>query len=595
MKKATTNRPNDIRIVRGLLSLIWFELGPPLRLRLFGAILLILATAALNAATPVLFKQIVDGFAGPGLASAAMVPIILIGAYVAGQWLARICAELRWNAYGRLEQRIQRRLAIRLFDHIHELSLRFHVARRTGALQQVVGNGLLGYCLVFHNMMFVVVPLAFELAMVGGVLTDFYQWPFLTVFLLTAMLYIFTSIIGVERQRVPQREANAGYVDAFARATDSYLNYETIKYFGAERQIREQLDRSLIAAESGWSKYYLIRTVIGLVQSLWLMLGLAATVALAARGVRAGTLTVGDFVLVNAYMLQLTRPLENLGFAYREIKTGLTYVENLVELLDERPEVKEAPHAHPLLLGPGEIVFQGVSFAYDDCKPVLAGASFRIPANRSVAVVGPSGVGKSTLSRLLFRFYDVTDGRIEIDCQNLRDVTLSSLRAAIAVIPQDTTLFNDTIAFNIGIGRPGSSQQEIEEAARLAEIHDFIVSLSGGYETMVGERGLKLSGGEKQRVAIARAVLKRPRVFVFDEATSALDSETEHRIQRNLETALRGPTTLIIAHRLATIVQADEILVLSGGRVAERGRHERLLALGGIYAQMWERQRSPLM
>src|SRR3984893_9295960 len=521
MTKAPTNRSNDIRILRDLLSLIWFELGVPLRLRLFGAILLILATAAFNAATPVLFKQIVDGFASPGLGSGAGDAIILIGAYVAGQWLARICAELRWNVSGRLEQRIQRRLAIRLFDHIHERSLRFHVARRTGSLQQVVGNGLLGYCLVFHNMMFVVVPLAFELAMVGGVLTDFYQWPFLTVFLLTAMLYIFTSIIGVERQRVPQREANAGYVDAFARATDSYLNYETIKYFGAERQIREQLDRSLIAAESGWSKYYLIRTVIGLVQSLWLMLGLAATVALAARGVRAGTLTVGDFVLVNAYMLQLTRPLENLGFAYREIKTGLTYVENLVELVDEGPEVKEAPPAHPLLLGPGEIVFQGVSFAYDDCKPVLAGASFRLPANRSVAVVGPSGVRKSTLSRLLFRFDDVTDGRIEIDCQNLRYVTLSSLRAAIAVIPQDTTLFNDTIAFNIGIGRPGSSQQEIEEAARLAEIHDFIVSLSGGYETMVGERGLKLSGGEKQRVAIARAVLKRPRLFVFDEATSA--------------------------------------------------------------------------
>lgn len=588
MDQAPKNRTSDFRILGNLVSLIWSEAGGHFRLRLLGAVLLILATAAFNAATPVFFKQIIDGFTNSSLQSALAVPLLLIAAYTGCQWIARICAELRWTAYGRIEQRIQRRLAVRFFDHIHGLSLRFHLARRTGALQQIVGNGLLGYCLVFHNMMFVIVPLAFELFMVSVILTKFYQWTFLLVFLVTAALYILTSVIGIERQRIPQRAANAANVDAFARATDSYLNYETIKYFGTEARIREEFDRALMRAESGWSQFYSIRSIIGLIQSLWLTFGLAATVTLAARGVAAGTMTIGDFVLVNAYILQLIRPLENLGFAYREIKTGITYVENLLVLLVERAEVTDGPNSNPLLQGPGEILFTEASFSYGDSKPVLNKVSFRIPAGHRVAVVGPSGAGKSTISRLLYRFYDVTDGRIEIDGQDLRDITLASLRASIAVIPQDIALFNDTLGYNIGIGRPVCAHEEIEKAARLAEIHDFIASLPDGYNTIVGERGLKLSGGERQRIAIARALLKQPRVYVFDEATSAIDEETERRIQRNLKSNFADITTVIIAHRHSTFEQADKILVVSDGHVVEYGRDEGLLALGGIYAGMWE-------
>jgi ABC-type transport system involved in Fe-S cluster assembly fused permease/ATPase subunit len=592
MDQAPKNRTSDFRILGNLVSLIWTEAGGHFRLRLLGAVLLILATAAFNAATPVFFKQIVDGFANSNLQSMLGVPLLLIAAYTGCQWIARICAELRWTAYGRIEQRIQRRLAVLFFDHIHGLSLRFHLARRTGALQQIVGNGLLGYCLVFHNMMFVIVPLAFELFIVSVILTKFYHWTFLLVFLVTAVLYILTSVIGIERQRIPQRAANAANVDAFARATDSYLNYETIKYFGTEARIREEFDRALMRAETGWSQFYSIRSIVGLIQSLWLTFGLAATVTLAACGVAAGTMTIGDFVLVNAYILQLIRPLENLGFAYREIKTGITYVENLLDLLVERAEVTDGPNSHPLRPGPGEVVFTEVSFTYGDRKPVLNKASFRIPAGHIVAMVGPSGAGKSTIFKLLFRFYDVTDGRIEIDGQDLRDIRLASLRASIAVIPQDVALFNDTIAYNIGIGRPSCGQDEIERAARLAEIHDFIDSLRDGYNTIVGERGLKLSGGERQRVAIARAVLKLPRIYIFDEATSALDEETEHRIQRNLKSVFAGATVLVIAHRLSTIEQADNILVVSGGRVVEYSREEGLLALKGTYAGMWEQNRS---
>lgn len=569
MHQTQKNRTSDIRIFGSLLTLIWSEAGRHFQLRLIAAIFLILATATFSAVTPLFFKHLVDRFSDLNSHPAVVFPILLIAGYIGCQWSARIFAELRWAVYGGLEQRIQRRLAIRIFDHIHCLSLRFHLTRRTGALQQIVGNGLLGYCLIFHNLMFVIIPLMLELILVSSILMNFYQWPFLLTFLVTAVLYIFSSIAGIKHQQIPQRAANTANVDAFARATESYINFETIKYFGIEHKIREEFDGALFRAESGWSRFYWTRSAIGLIQSLWLTIGLTVTVTLAASGVMAGTMTMGDFVLVNAYILQLMRPLENLGFAYREIKTGITYVENLLELFSERAEVTNAPHAKPLRPGPGEILFRGVSFSFGNGNLVLNKAHFKISAGHRVAVVGSTGAGKSTLSKLIFRFYDVSDGQIEIDGQDVRKVTLESLRASIAVIPQDIVLFNDTIAYNIGIGRPDCAQEQIEQAARLAEIHGFIVSLPDGYETLVGERGLKLSGGERQRVAIARALLKQSRIYIFDEATSALDNETERRIQHNLKNALAGVTIIIIGHRRTTVDDVDEILMVSNGSVTK--------------------------
>jgi ABC-type transport system involved in Fe-S cluster assembly fused permease/ATPase subunit len=590
MAETSTTTIKDLRILRLLLPLLWRQAERGLRRRLVAGMLLILATAALGAAAPVLFKRLVDAFSGETAANPLVIPVLLIVAYALAHWLGRTVAELRWFTYGRFEQSIQRQLALLLFDHIHRLSLRFHLGRRTGGLQQTVANGLLGYRLVLFHGLFVVLPLAVELALVGAVLVGFYSPIFLVIVLATAGLYVVSFVIGVERQRAPQREATNAYIDAFARSADSYLNYETIKYFGGEDHVRGQFDDALRRGVDGWSRFYVFRTLTGLAQAVWLALGLGGLAFFAARSVAGGSMTLGDFVLVNTYMLQLWRPLDNLGFAYREIKMGLTYVEHLLELLDEDAEIADAPGALPLAEGPGEIVFAGVDFAYDARRTVLEQVNFRTPAGHTLAVVGPSGSGKSTLSRLLFRFYDTTGGHIAIDGQRLGALTLQSLRAAIAVVPQDTPLFNDSLAYNIGFGRPGASRGEIEAAARLAQIHDFIAGLPDGYDTVVGERGLKLSGGEKQRVAIARAVLKQPRIFVFDEATSALDSKTERAIQRDLQTVLAGTTTLIIAHRLSTIVHADEILVLVAGRVVERGGHSALLAAGGAYAGMWHQQ-----
>jgi ATP-binding cassette, subfamily B, heavy metal transporter len=583
-------RGRDLHALRALLPLIWAQAETGLRLRLLAAVLLTLATASLNAFAPVLFKEVVDRFAAAEKMSAATLPALLLATYIAVQCLAFVVAELRFFLYGRVEQHVQRRLALALFDHVHALSLRFHLGRHTGGLQQTIGNGLLGYRLILSNAIFIVVPLIFELAAIGFVLAGFYDPLFLAIVALTTALYIVSFVVGVERQRAALRDTNSAYTESFAKAADSYLNYETIKYFGGESHVRGQFDRSLAIGEAKGTLFYNVRSLTGLVQALCLSCGVGAIVVAASRAVAGGGMSLGDFVLVNAYMLQLIRPLGNLSFAYREIKMGLTYVEQMLALLDERNEIVEAPAARVLPEGPGEIVFADVSFAYDERRPVLDKVSFRVPPGRTLAVVGASGAGKSTLSRLLFRFYDLSFGSIAIDGADLSELTLASLRAAIAVVPQDTALFNDTLEYNIGIAAPESGRAEIEAAARLAEIHDFIASLPDGYETVVGERGLKLSGGEKQRVAIARAVLKQPRIFIFDEATSALDSHTERAIQRNLETVSRGTTTLIIAHRLSTVVHADEIIVLDGGRVAERGRHEKLLAAGGLYEAMWRRQ-----
>jgi len=573
-----------LRIFEDLLPIL--RADPETDLRLVMVVVLLLATAGLNAATPVFYKHLIDHF----VSSSAAIPIFLLVAYISAQSFARVFAELRWRTYGRIEQRMQRRLALRLFDHVHGLSLRFHLERRTGALQQILGNGLLGYCLVLQNLLYVMIPLVFELLLTGGVVTTLGKPVFLAILIATAILYVIATMKGIEKQRVLQRKAATAQIEAAAVTTDSYLNYETIKYFDSENTVRGRLDQCLGRSEDGWTKYYDRRTITGLTQTLCLALGLASTLVFAVIDLSAGSMTVGGFVMVVSCFLQVMRPLEGFGFAYREIKTGFTYVGQVMDLLDERPEIQNLPTATPLPPGPGDVLFDRVSFSYDTERPILRDVSFRIPAGRTLAIVGPSGAGKSTISRLLFRFYDVTGGHIEIDGCPLRDATIESVQRSIAVVPQDTVLLNDTLAFNIGIARASCSRLEIQEAARLAGISDFIESLPDGYDTMVGERGLKLSGGEKQRIAIARAVLKRPRIFVFDEASSSLDSETEHLIQQNIERVAHGVTTLLIAHRLSTVVHADEILVLAGGQVVERGRHDELLAQGGIYSGMWQRQ-----
>lgn len=574
----------DWLIFRDLLVRVWADRDT--RPGLCVVVFLLLASAAFHAAVPVFYKDLIDHF----VARPAVIPVLLAAAYIGAQSIARACGELRWRYYGRIEQRMRRRMALELFDHVHALSLRYHLERRTGALQQIVGNGLLGCCIVLQNFLYVIIPLVFELALIGAVIVAWGKPFYLAILVSTAFLYIAATIKVIEKQKVLQQEAAAAQIEAAGVATDSYLNYETMKYFDGGSMVRDRLDRSLKRSANGWTGYYDRRAITGLTQTLCMSLGLSSALVLAMHDLAKGALTVGGLVLVVSCFLQVMRPVESLGLAYREIMTGITYVKQMMELLRERSEVCCLPGAQLLPPGGGEVLFDRVSFSYDTDLPILREVSFRIRPGGTLAVVGPSGAGKSTLSRLLFRFYDVTGGYIAVDGHRLGHVTLDSVRDSIAVVPQDTVLFNDTLAFNIGIARPGCSLEEIREGARLAGIAEFIDSLPDGYNTIVGERGLKLSGGERQRIAIARAALKRPRIFIFDEATSSLDSETERLIQQNIEQLAKGVTTLLIAHRLSTVVRADEILVLAEGRVAERGTHNELLSQGGLYAKMWERQ-----
>lgn len=561
--------------------------------RILLALLLVLLGKLANLVVPWVLKELVDGLSIRDVALA--LPVGLLLAYGCSRLLVTLFTELRQVVFARVMARVARRVALQVFRHLHALSLRFHLARRTGGVARDVERGSSAIGDLLDWSLYTIVPTALEVLLVATVLVLAYDWWFALIVLLTLVAYVgFTFSVTNWRNRY-YRAAVEADTRANERAVDSLLNYETVKYFGNEEHEARRYDGSLVALEQAQVKSRKTLAVLNLGQSVIVAAGVTAVMWRAAAGVVAGSMTVGDLVLVNAYLLQLAAPLNLLGMMYREVKQAFTNLERLFGLLDERRDVEDRPGAVPLATTRPRIAFESVRFGYDPRRVILHGLDFEVPAGATVAVVGHSGSGKSTLARLLYRFYDVDDGRITIAdaagvAHDIRDYTQASLRAAIGIVPQDTVLFNDSIYYNILYGRPDATRAEVEQAARAAHIHDLIVSLPDGYDSAVGERGLKLSGGEKQRVAIARALLKNPAILIFDEATSALDSRSEQAIQAELDRIAVGRTTLVIAHRLSTVMGADEILVMDAGHIIERGRHAELLARDGHYAQMWRLQ-----
>ncbi len=546
-------------------------------------------------ATPLLYKGAVDDLAGEWTDPAWALGLGAVGLTVA-YGMARLLnvgfQQLRDAVFAPVGQRALRALALETFGHIHRLSMRYHLTRRTGGLSRIMERGVKGVDFLLRFLLFSVGPLFLELAMVGIVLAILFDVSYLLVVAVTIGLYVwFTFAVTEWRVRI-RREMNEQDTDANQKAIDSLLNFETVKYFGAESAESARYDSAMEKYERAAIRTSYSLGFLNFGQSLLITAALVIVMVMAALGVSRGDLTVGDFVMVNAYMIQITLPLNFLGTVYREIRQSLVDMGEMFGLLDQPPEVRDPPGARPLEVRGGEVVLDGVRFAYDPARPILKGVDLRAAPGETVAIVGPSGAGKSTIGRLLFRFYDVTGGALRIDGQDVREVTQESLHDAIGVVPQDTVLFNDSIYYNIAYGRPGATRQEVEAAAQAARIHEFVTALPEGYDTQVGERGLKLSGGEKQRVGIARTLLKDPPILLLDEATSALDSQTEQSIQASLREMGRGRTVLTIAHRLSTVVDADVIVVLEDGQVVERGRHDALLAAGGRYAAMWHRQQA---
>jgi ABC-type transport system involved in Fe-S cluster assembly fused permease/ATPase subunit len=590
-------RREHMRLARGLLPFLWPEGRPDLRRRVLLAAIALIAAKIVTVLVPVFYKEATDALTAQsgagtvtftqGLANWA---VAMVAIYGLGRVLMMVLNQIRDVLFTAVGQHAVRTLNNRTFRHLHRLSLRFHLERRTGGLSRVIERATRAIELIMRTGILNLLPTILEFILIAGVLLYFFNWLYVVVIVATVVVYMWFTLSATEWRIKIRREMNESDTDANTKAIDSLLNYETVKYFGNEPLEQSRFDQATARYERAAIQTYYSLGLLNSGQALIFTVGMTACMIMAAVGVMRGVHTVGDFVMINALMLQLYIPLNFMGFVYREIRQGLVDIETMFRLLDEPEEIKDRPDARGLVVREGAIAFRNVFFHYDPARPILKDVSFEVPAGSMLAIVGPSGAGKSTISRILFRFYDVASGQVLVDDQDIRDVTQASLRHAIGMVPQDTVLFNDTIRYNIRYGRPDASDDEVEEAARFAQIDGFIRQLPEGYDTMVGERGLKLSGGEKQRVAIARTILKGPPILMLDEATSALDSQTEKDIQDALDSVSRDRTTLVIAHRLSTIVNADRILVLDKGAVVEQGTHGDLMARDGLYASLWKKQ-----
>src|SRR5690242_9821214 len=588
----------------GTLAHLWPYIWPgdrvDLKMRVVWSVVLLLIAKVATLAVPFTFKWAIDALTGADTAPVqasnwtlwlVASPLIMTLSYGGLRVLMAVLTQWRDGIFARVAMHAVRKLAYLTFVHMHELSLRFHLERKTGGLTRVLERGRTGIEVIMRMVILQLIPTVVEVSLLMAVLLWKFDWRYVLATMITVVIYMYYTYIATEWRIEIRRKMNDSDTDANTKAIDSLLNYETVKYFNAETREAARYDRSMERYEQASVKAYTSLAVLNTGQAIIFTAGLTATMLMCAIGIRNGHNTVGDFVMVNAMMIQLYQPLNFMGMVYREIKQAIIDIEKMFGVLSRDPEIKDAPGAVPLIVSSGNVRFDDVRFAYDPERPILKGLSFEVPAGKTVAIVGPSGAGKSTISRLLFRLYDVSSGKILIDGQDIRNVTQASLRASIGMVPQDTVLFNDTIRYNIRYGRWDAVDAEVEQAAQLAQIDSFIRMSPKGYESQVGERGLKLSGGEKQRVAIARTVLKGPPILLLDEATSALDSHTEKEIQDALERVAKNRTSLVIAHRLSTIVNADEIIVLSQGRIVERGTHAQLLLKNGLYASMWNRQR----
>ncbi|MBE7733599.1 ABCB family ABC transporter ATP-binding protein/permease [Devosia faecipullorum] len=581
--------------IRNLWTYMWPEDRPDLRLRVVLALAALLASKVATTVVPFAYKGIIDSLDGTTTDSALIlgvaVPVVLVIAYALSNVIDAGFQQLRDVLFASVGQHAVRKLALQTFHHMHRLSLRFHLQRRTGGLSRVIERGTKGIETIVRFAMLNIAPTIVEFVVVAFIFVWMFGLSYLGVLIVMIWAYLYFTIKASNWRIAIRRQMNDSDTDANGKAIDSLLNFETVKYFANEKIEAARFDNAMAGYERSAIRIWSSLGFLNFGQAVIFYGGFLVISIMAVLGVMDGRLTLGDFVLLNTFLLQIYRPLNMIGFVYRELRQGLTDIEEMFKLLDQAPEIQDKPGAKPLAVTGPVIRFEDVTFHYDPDRPILKGVSFEVPAGKTLAIVGPTGAGKSTISRLLFRFYDVTGGRISIDGQDMRDVTQESLRSAIGMVPQDTVLFNDTIGYNIEYGRPGASAEEIREAARMAQVGGFIEALPKGFDTPVGERGLKLSGGEKQRVAIARTILKSPSILILDEATSALDTKTERDIQAALDDVSRNRTTLVIAHRLSTVVNADEIIVLRDGMVAERGNHMELLQRDGLYAQMWNRQR----